>query len=340
MYSDELMVALRNQLQSSRSVVITNHKNPDGDAMGSALALMHFLKKWSLNVRVIVPNDYPEFLKWLPGNDEVLIYEGNASEADKLIESADVIFALDYNELNRAGELENPIRESSATKVLIDHHQNPGDFADFTFSDITSCATAQLVYELIESFNQLDLLDVDSGTCIYTGLVTDTGSFRYPSTTAKTHLIAAHLVEIGVNNGLVHRHLYDNNSAIMLKMRGHVLSNNLVVLPEFKTAFISITRAEQDRYETKPGDTEGLVNDALSIKGVVMAAFFKEDYKLVKISFRSLGDFPVNQLAQKHFNGGGHINAAGGSSKESLQETMARFEKILPEYKALFDAEK
>lgn len=338
-FTTEKMIRLRQELRNAQSVVITNHKNPDGDAMGAALALMLFLKKWNLNVRVIVPNEYPEFLKWLPGNNEVLVFEGNTDEALELFERADVIFALDYNELNRTGELEEPITKSSATKVLIDHHQNPGNFADFSFSDVTSCATAQLIYEWIESLEELDLLDADIATCIYTGLVTDTGSFRYPSTTSKTHQIVAHLIEAGVKNGIVHRNLYDNNSAIMLKMRGHVLSKNLVVLPEFKTAFISITRKEQEHFETKPGDTEGLVNEALSIKGVIMAAFFKEDYKLIKISFRSLGHFPVNELASKHFNGGGHINAAGGSSKESLEETIKRFEQILPEFKDQFDAE-
>lgn len=329
--------SLKSALADARSVVITNHKNPDGDAMGSALGLYHFLQHWDLRVRVIVPNTYPAFLKWLPGDDQVLIYEGNTDEANEWIANADVIFALDYNELDRTGELETPLREAMGTKVLIDHHQNPGDFADISFSDVTSCATAQLVFELAESLGMTDRISVEAGTCLYTGLVTDTGSFRYPATTSKTHQIAAELLKIGVKNGEVHRSLFDNNSEMVLKMRGHVLSNNLVVLPDYKTAFISITRKEQEEYDTKPGDTEGLVNEALSIKGVVMAAFFKEDYKLVKISFRSLGTFPVNELASKHFGGGGHRNAAGGSSKDSLEATMKRFQDILPEYKTQLD---
>lgn len=331
------LVSLKTALRDARSVVITNHKNPDGDAMGAALGLFHFLQNWDIRVQVIVPNAYPAFLKWLPGDDQVLIYEGNTDEANELIADADVIFALDYNELNRTGELENPLREAGGTMVLIDHHQNPGDFADISFSDVTSCATAQLIFELAESLEMTDWISVEAGTCLYTGLVTDTGSFRYPSTTAKTHQIAAELLKIGVQNGQVHRNLFDNNSEIVLKMRGHILSNNLVVLPEFKTAFISITRKEQEEYDTKPGDTEGLVNDALSINGVVMAAFFKEDYKLIKISFRSLGTFPVNELASKYFEGGGHRNAAGGASRDSLEATIKKFQSILPEFKSQLD---
>ncbi len=329
--------SLKSALHDARSVVITNHKNPDGDAMGAALGLYHFLKHWDLRVQVIVPNAYPAFLKWLPGDDKVLIYEGNTDEANEWIASADVIFALDYNELNRTGELENPLREAKGTMVLIDHHQNPGDFADISFSDVTSCATAQLIFELAESLEMTDMISIEAGTCLYTGLVTDTGSFRYPATTAKTHQIVAELLKIGVKNGQVHRNLFDNNSETVLKMRGHVLSNNLVVLPEYKTAFISITRKEQEDFDTKPGDTEGLVNEALSINGVVMAAFFKEDYKLIKISFRSLGTFPVNELASKYFEGGGHRNAAGGASRDSLEATITKFQAILPEFKSQLD---
>lgn len=337
-FHPESLQQLRDLLKQADSIVITNHKNPDGDAMGSALALSHFLRKWGHASRIIVPNDYPEFLKWLPGNDDVLVYEGNQKEASELIESADVIFALDYNALNRTGEAEEAITESNAKKVLIDHHRDPADFADLVFSDITSCATAQMIYELVESLELLEMLDVDAATCIYTGLVTDTGSFRYSSTTGKTHNIAAHLLEIGVENGMVHRLLFDNKSETVLKMRGHVLANNLVVLKEYNTAYITMSREELEKYETKSGDTEGLVNEALSIQGVVMAAFFKEDYNLIKISFRSVGDFPVNELSGTYFNGGGHCNAAGGSSKESLKQTVDRFVGILPKFKDRLNA--
>jgi len=331
---------LRELLQHADSIVITNHKNPDGDAMGSVLALYHFLRKWGYPSRIIVPNDYPEFLKWLPGQKEVLIYEGNQKEANDLIESADLIFALDYNALSRTGEMEEPLKAATGKKVLIDHHRDPADFADLVFSDITSCATAQMVFEMIENLELLELLDIDSATCLYTGLVTDTGSFRYSATTSKTHEVAAHLLEIGVENGLVHQNLFDNKTENVLKMRGHVLANNLVVLRDYKVAYITMSRSELEKFEAKSGDTEGLVNEALSIKGVVMAAFFKEDYNLIKISFRSIGDFPVNELSASWFNGGGHCNAAGGSSKETLQQTVERFIGVLPQYKEKLHATK
>lgn len=337
-YLPEKLEILREWLQKAETIVITNHKNPDGDAMGAALALYHFLRKWGFPAHVVVPNEYAKFLKWLPGNDEVLTYDGHPEKCAGLLEKADVIFALDYNDVRRSGRLSEHIENASGNTVLIDHHENPTDFADLVFSDPRSCATAELIYELVEELGRLDLLDVQSATCIYTGLVTDTGSFRFAATTAKTHNIVAHLLEIGVKHELVHRNLYDNKSEILLKMRGHVLSNNLVVLTEYKTAYISLSSAEQEKYNTKPGDTEGLVNEALGIEGVVMSAFFKEDDDLIKISFRSVGEFPVNTLSSRHFDGGGHTNAAGGNSKQSMEETIARFKSILPEFKAQLDA--
>ncbi len=339
-FHTQALTKLLQLLEKADSIVITNHKNPDGDAMGSALALHHFLKATGYQSQVIVPNDYPEFLKWLPGTDDVLIYEGNQQQADLMIESADLIFSLDYNNLNRTGEMEEVLSQCEAPKVLIDHHRDPDDFAELEFSDITSCATAQLIYDLIDALNQLSELSTDCATCIYTGIVTDTGSFRYPSTTARTHEVAAHLLALGVENGLVHRNLFDNKTENVLKMRGHVLSNNLVVLNEYKTAYITMSRAELDRFNSQSGDTEGLVNEALSIKGMVMAIFLKEDYNLVKISFRSVGDFPVNELSSKHFSGGGHRNAAGGSSKEPMKQTIDRLLKILPEFKDRLNATK
>lgn len=328
---------LREQVLAAKTIVVTTHKNPDGDAMGASLGWLHFLKKWGADAVLIVPNEYPEFLHFLPGNDEVIVFERDRKAAEELINHCDLIFAMDYNEFSRTGEMEKPLSDSGAVKIMIDHHQNPQPGMDCLFSDTSSCATAELVYLLIEAIEAEKMIDKDIATCLYTGIVTDTGSFRFPSTSAKTHRIAAALIDRGVRNGEVHRELNDNNTESVLKMRGHVLSNNLVVMREFGTAYISLNMKEQATFETKPGDTEGLVNEALSIKGVVMAAFFKEDYKLIKISFRSLGSFPVNQLASKHFGGGGHINAAGGFSKESLEATVQRFISVLPEYKKLLD---
>lgn len=331
-YTTDKLVQLQAMLANAKNIVITVHRNPDGDAMGSSLALYHYLKAIGHQSKVVVPNDYPNFLNWIPGNDEVIRFESNVEAATEILQSCDLLFCLDFNDLKRVGDMHETLLSINMPMVFIDHHENPKVEAELMFVDPKTCSTAQLIFELIEAMNQLKRLDPLIGQCIYTGLITDTGSFRYPSVQPKTMRIAAQLIEIGVQHELVYRHLFDNNDEQMLKMRGYVISKKLVVLREHKVAYISVNREEQHRFHTKPGDTEGLVNIALSIKGVVMAAFFKEDHKQIRISFRSLGDFSVSELSAAHFNGGGHHNAAGGMSELSLEETIQKFVSILPNY--------
>jgi phosphoesterase RecJ-like protein len=331
-YTTEKLLQLDAMLANAQNIVITVHRNPDGDAMGSSLALYHYLKALGCSSKVVVPNDYPNFLNWIPGNDDVIRFESNTAEATEILENCDLLFCLDFNDLKRVGDMHETLLSINMPMVFIDHHENPKAEAALMFVNPETCSTAQLIYELVEAMDKLPLLNDKIGQCIYTGLITDTGSFRYPSVEPKTLRIAAHLIEIGVEHELVYRHLFDNNDEQMLKMRGYVISKKLVVLPEHKVAYISVTREEQHRFHTKPGDTEGLVNVALSIKGVVMAAFFKEDNKQIRISFRSLGDFSVSELSSTHFNGGGHHNAAGGMSELSLADTIEKFISILPNY--------
>jgi phosphoesterase RecJ-like protein len=327
-------------LKASKQVVITTHKNPDGDAIGSSLALNLFLQKMGLNSKVIVPNDYPDFLKWLPGESSILKYEDDKTSYENIIDKADLIFALDYNAFHRTGDLEQVLEKSTAKKVMIDHHQQPDDFAAYTFSNPNMSSTCEMIYHFISSLNELELISKDIATCIYVGIMTDTGSFRYRSTTATTHHVIAELINKGADNTRIHNNVFDSNSFNRLQLLGTALTN-LKILPEYNTAYISISQKELNEFDYKKGDTEGFVNYALSINKCILAAIFIEDEKnkIIKISLRSKGDFSVNELSRKHFEGGGHNNAAGGKSNDSLENTIERFISILPEYKTALQNE-
>lgn len=324
---------LKTLLQEPKNIVIIPHKNPDGDAMGSTLGLMHYLKKYNHNAVVVAPNDYPHFLKWLPGDDTVIDFENNASKATKLIANADLIFTLDFNALHRIGQMEKPVFESKAIKILIDHHQQPDDYAKYMYSDVSMCSTCQMVYHFIEMLEDTENIDSHIATCLYTGIMTDTGSFRFPSTTSQTHKVIAALIDKGANNSQIHNNIYDTNSYSKLQLLGCAL-NNLKVLAEFNTAYITLSQEELNTYNYKKGDTEGVVNYGLSVSDVKFAAIFIENEAegIIKISLRSKGDFDVNTLARTYFNGGGHINAAGGRSDVSMEETIEKFKSILPQY--------
>jgi len=325
---------IKTLLQSSENIVITCHKGPDGDAIGSTLALYLYLKKQEKNVKVIVPDDFPFFLKWLPQSEHILLYEGNKEESDNLINNADLIFALDFNALHRTGEMQEILSKATAKFVMIDHHQQPDTYAEVTYSDTSICSTCQMVYHFIDALDDLNSIDTDIANCIYTGIMTDTGSFRFRSTTSTTHRVIANLIDIGIDNAKIHQNVYDSNSYNRLQLLGKSL-NNLKIIPELNTAYISLSADEQNEFNAKKGDTEGVVNYALSLQGIKLAAIFKEDQnsKLIKISLRSKGDFSVNEFSRAHFNGGGHTNAAGGASKLSLNETLEKFISILPSYK-------
>ena len=325
---------VQNLLDTPQKIVIVGHKNPDGDAVGSCLGLSLLLKSIGHFTTVIMPNDFPDFLKWLPGVEEVIVYEKEVENSSKLIIEADLIFTLDFNSLDRIGDLEPLLRESSAQFVMIDHHQQPADFAAATFSDVSMSSTAEMVFHFMEALGHKDKLSKEIAVNLYLGIMTDTGSFRYSATTPTTHRVAAQLLEAGADSATIHQNVYDTNSPDRMKLLGVAL-NNLNILFEYNTAYITLTQKELDDHDFKKGDTEGFVNYALSIKDIVFAVIFIESKQenMVKISLRSKGSFSVNDFARNHYEGGGHINAAGGKSSQSLNKTISEFITILPRYK-------
>jgi phosphoesterase RecJ-like protein len=324
--------AAQSLVQNATNIVIIPHRNPDGDAMGSSLALYHILKKENKNATVILPNDYPDFLAWLPGAQNALVYERNRENTVPVIQQADLIFTLDFNALHRVGELENELVKVTAPFIMIDHHQAPADYATVTFSDVNYGSTCEMIYDFIGYLNKTAAIDAAIATCIYTGITTDSGSFRFPKTTSKTHRIVAELLDKGANNAAIHNSLFDNNSYNSLQLLGRALQN-MKVLPDQKTAYITLSQSELEQFNYKKGDTEGIVNYSLGIKGIIFAAIFIEnkEEKIIKISFRSQGAFDVNNFARNYFNGGGHINAAGGKSLLNMEDTIAAFEKLVKE---------
>jgi len=330
----KLIAPIKILFQEEKKIVITTHHRPDGDAIGSSLGLYNYLLQKKHNVHVIVPSDYPSFLKWMPGNDAIINYEAEAEKSDKLISEADMIFCLDFNWMKRIEKMETPVRESKAVKILIDHHLDPENAFDHSYSFPDSCATSELIYEFIVAMDDQSLLNKDVATCLYAGIMTDTASFRFASMKAETHRTIAKLMEAGAVNYKIHEMVYDTSTEDRLRLLGHCLKDKLVVLREFNTAFISLSEEELEKYHFEAGDTEGVVNYALSINHIRLAAFFSLRDGEVRISFRSKDNFPANEIAQKYFEGGGHRNAAGGRSLASLEETITKFLEILPLYKS------
>lgn len=300
--------------------------------MGSSLGLMNYLKTAGIESKVITPTDYADFLWWMPGNDNVLIYEGNEKEADALIEKAEVIYCLDFNALSRINEMGRHIGESDARIILIDHHRDPEDFADEQLTDIRSSSTCELIYRYIQENLDLQYINKESAECLYTGIITDTGSFRFSSTSSKTMHIAADLMDRGVVPADLYEQLFDQNRLERLQFMGYFLSNKIEVIEDGKVALAYLTLEELERFHVKTGDTEGFVNYGLGIKGVVMSALIIDRGQLVKMSFRSKHSFPCNDFSNQYFNGGGHLNAAGGASKDSLEVTIARFKEAIKTY--------
>lgn len=330
----ELTNKIKPLLSTPKKVVIVGHKNPDGDAVGSCLGLSFFLKNSGHNVQVIMPNDFPDFLKWLPGVEDILIHERELEKSAELLSHADLVFTLDFNSLNRTGDMDSYLESSPASFIMIDHHQQPDDYAIATYSDVSMSSTSEMVFHFIEAIGKVENISKEIATNLYTGIMTDTGSFRFSSTTPTTHKVIAHLLEKGAVGSDIHQNVYDTNSPERMKLLGVAL-NNMVILEEFNTAYITMTQKELDTHNFKKGDTEGFVNYALSVKGVLFAVIFIENKQesIVKISFRSKKDFSVNDFARNHYSGGGHINAAGGKSSQSLNKTIKEFISILPRYK-------
>lgn len=330
------LAALTELLASPKKIVITTHHKPDGDAMGSSLGLYNYLIQQGHHTTVITPTDYPDFLAWLPGNEEVIIYTEQLEESAELIAAADLIFCLDFNALSRINEMGVLVGESSAYKIMIDHHLEPADFDDYRHWDINACAAAQLVYDFI--VNQLyhpELINKDVATCLYTGIMTDSASFRLPNTSSTVHRIVADLIDAGAVNYRIHELVYNSASENRLRFLGHCLANCLEVLPEYNTAIIAVNNTDLKKFDVNTGDTEGVVNYALSMSSIKLAAFIVERSDRVKLSLRSKGEFPANEICKKYFDGGGHRNAAGGHSEGTLEHVVEKFKSILPEYKKL-----
>ena len=325
---------LKTFLEKPRNIVVVGHRNPDGDAMGSTIALSKYLQKKGHTATVVVPNEYPEFLHWLPGSDATYRFDWQNSQSQRAIQNSDIIFLLDFNALHRVGfDMQQTLEKYPNDFAMIDHHQQPDDVT-YMYSDTEICSTCQMVYQFIEMMHDVALIDADIATCLYTGIMTDTGSFRFRSTTSHTHRIIADLIDKGAQNDRIHNNVYDANSYGRLLLLGQSLSN-LQILPEYKTAFITLTDEEKKQFDFQKGDTEGVVNYALSLKGIIFAAIFIEDKEqnIIKMSLRSKGTFSVNQFARDHFEGGGHDNAAGGKSLLSMDETVAKFKDLVATYK-------
>jgi len=330
--------AFKTLLGVPRDVVVVTHFKPDADALGSSLGLAGFLRKKGHRVTVVTPSDYPSFLAWMPGNDEVVAVSKDdprpLAVARAALEKADVIFCLDFSNLNRTEDLAEFIRAANGTKVLIDHHLEPERFATFEQWNVASASTAGLIFQLIEEMGEQDLLDADIANCLYAGLMTDTGGFRHSNTTRSEFLIASELVWRGANPSQVAKLVYDTNSLERLRLTGYVLEKKLQVLPQYRTAYIVLSADELRRFGSQTGDTEGLVNYGLSISNIRMSVLLYERKSEIKFSFRSLGDFSVNELARKHFEGGGHKNASGGTFKGTLEDATKKFLDLLPEYES------
>ena len=323
-------------LAEPQKIVITTHHKPDGDAIGSSLGLYNYLIQQGHHVKVITPTDYPEYFNWMPGNEEVIVYTENTKQSADLIAEAKIIFCIDFNALGRINEMGPLVGESKAIKILIDHHLEPEDFDSFRHWDINACASAQLVYTfIVEILNNKKLISKDVATCLYVGIMTDSASFCLPNTTSAVHRITADLIDAGAVNWYVYDQVYNNSTEDRLRFLGTCLSERMEVLYEYNTAIISAGKDDLEKYGIMTGDTEGIVNYALSIAGIKLAAFIVERSDKVKLSLRSKGEFPANEICKKYFSGGGHRNAAGGTSTDSFEQVINQFKLILPEYKKL-----
>lgn len=319
-----------------KQFVIIAHTNPDGDAIGSSLALYHYLKYLRKNVCVIMPNQFPDFLRWLPGADNIMNYDYYTDVANRKIAEAEVICCLDFNKLDRVDDIAEKVRESKARKIMIDHHLDPEHFADITISHPDQSSTCELLYRFLCDLGYYYKMNTTVATCIYTGMMTDTGGFTYNSNNPELFFIVSMLLQKHVDKDLVYRKVNYNFSASRLFLQGQVLSD-MEVLPDYHTAILTLTKEQQQKYHYSKGDSEGFVNIPLQIKDVIFTCFLREDTEkdIVKISLRSIGEFPCNLVAEE-FNGGGHKNASGGElQKSDAKMATIRFKEVLEKYKSL-----
>lgn len=328
--------------ERAEKIVIVSHVSPDGDAIGSSLGLYHFLNGLDKTVNVIVPNYFPDFLHWMPGAKDVIIYNRYKEFADKLIREADVICCLDFNVLSRIDEMEEAVKNSPARKMMVDHHLYPGDFCKIVISHPEISSTSELVFRLICQLGNFGDISKEGAECIYTGMMTDTGGFTYNSNDRDIYFIISELLSKGIDKDEIYRKVFNTYSEGRLRLMGYVLYEKMQVFPEFNAALIWLNRAEQKRFHYAKGDTEGFVNMPLSIKGIRFSAFLREDTEkdMIKVSLRSVGSFPCNQLAAEFFNGGGHLNASGGEFYGTMDEAIDLFKQALVKYETLLLAKK
>lgn len=330
--SSQCIHEVKQFIENSGRVAIVTHVSPDGDAVGSSLALYHFLRGKGKEVHVVVPNSFPQFLKWLPGAEHIIRYDSRPEVSQSILESADLIFCLDFNTLSRIKELGGIVRSSVAHKVMIDHHLYPEQFANVTISHPEISSTSELIFRLIYDLGEYPLLSYDIAEAIYTGMMTDTGAFSYNSNNPDIYIIISCLISQGIDKDQIYRNVYHNYSEQRFRMMGYMLSEKMKLYSEQQTALLWLTNEEQERFQSAKGDTEGFVNIPLSIKGIVFSVMFREDGGMIKLSFRSVGSFPANEFASTYFSGGGHLNAAGGEYYGSLEEALNLFDKVLPEF--------
>ncbi|MFO0357437.1 MAG: DHH family phosphoesterase [Sphingobacteriaceae bacterium] len=319
---------LGDAIKKSKRIAIVTHMNPDGDAMGSSLALSLFLQKLKKEVKVIVPNAFPQFLAWMPDSKKALDFQLKEKAVKAFVRKCDLVFILDFNNFKRIEKLGDFLAETDVPKFMIDHHQQPDDLAKYYLHDVKACSTCELVYDLMKGMKHQKMLDKKIAECLYTGLMTDTGSFRFSSVTYKTHLILSELLKTGMVPSDVHSAIYDTYSRDRMKLLGHAL-HKMHILPDNKTAYIALTGEELKQFNYQKGDTEGMVNYPFSIKGINFCALFTESDGYIKISFRSKGKLDVNKFARANFSGGGHINAAGGKSNLTLGDTVDKFVSLV-----------
>ena len=323
---------VRTILSSPKNILITSHRNPDGDAIGSALAIYHWLKHLGHQVMVAFPSEHPFVYNWMPGIDKVKVYDIEYEDIDAFMENMEVSVILDYNSLTRIDKMGRALAKKNPYTILIDHHLYPDPIGDFILSDTNASSTSELVYFFMQAYSPQNLISIDIAECLYVGIVTDTGSFQY-GTSPKVFRIIAELIESGVDNHLLNHLIFNQLPEKNLRLLGHCLYNRMEILEEFRTGIIFLNKHDFKVFDIQRGDTEGIVNFLLKMKQVNMAVFIRQQPTIVKLSFRSKGSFSVEEIAKTHFNGGGHLNAAGGYSKEGLAATLDKLKSVLPNYK-------
>lgn len=327
-----ILEELKSSILGSKNILITTHHNPDGDAIGSMLGLYHAFKEMGIDSNMVTPNGFPDFLSWMPESDKVVHFSKEKKRAETLLEQADLLFCLDFNGFRRVEDMSQALEKSPAKKVLIDHHPDPESPFQLIISYTEVSSTAELVYEVVEQMFGPKAINTESAVCLFAGIMTDTGSFSYACSRERTFQIAGKLIDKGVRVEQVQEQVYNNFSENRMRLLGFSLSERMKVLPEHKSAYIWLTKADLNQFKHQVGDTEGIVNYPLSIKGIVFSVLFTENDGFVKVSLRSRGDFAVNRFSQLYYQGGGHKNAAGGKSFMSMDKTIKKFEELLAKH--------